>query len=88
MCFNIEDYRHYTDGMDLSDAQKDELIRTIWALIEAQVDQAFGLHPVQHATAAKSEQKKLFNATKDRLDSKSTRLTSSFQPPAQTAEKG
>ena len=47
MSLNIEKYRLYLEGLELTRAQKEELIRTVWSFMEAAVDKAFGLHPVQ-----------------------------------------
>jgi len=43
-------YRHYTDGFDLTEIQKQELMQTVWSIMESFVDQAWGLHPVQQCT--------------------------------------
>lgn len=47
MPLDLEKYRPYVDHFDLSDAQKAELIQTVWSMMESFVDQAFGTHPVQ-----------------------------------------
>jgi len=46
---DYEEYRAYLDEFDLTEAQKRELIDTVWAIMQSFVDQAFGLHPVQLA---------------------------------------
>lgn len=48
----LEKYRPYVDGFDLTEAQKAELIHTLWTIMEAFADQAFGLHPAQLIPAA------------------------------------
>ena len=47
MPLDIEKYRQYVAGYDLSEQQKTELIQTVWAIMESFVDQAFGQHPHQ-----------------------------------------
>jgi len=44
---DFDKYRHYTDGFDLTEAQKQELVQTVWSIMKSFVDQAWGLHPVQ-----------------------------------------
>jgi phytoene/squalene synthetase len=41
-------YRRHVDHFDLPDAQKDELLRTIWQMMKSFVDRVFGDDPVQH----------------------------------------
>ena len=47
MKLDVEKYLHHLDDPNLSRAQKEQIIRTVWSFMEAFVDQAFGLHPVQ-----------------------------------------
>ncbi|MCF6354795.1 MAG: hypothetical protein L3J26_06785 [Candidatus Polarisedimenticolaceae bacterium] len=49
MILDFEKYLPYLDEFDLSQDQKLEFIKTVWQLMESQVDQAFGFHPVQQA---------------------------------------
>ena len=37
------------EGLEIPHAQKVEIIHTVWGMMEASVDQAFGIHPVQQA---------------------------------------
>ena len=53
MPVDLEKYRPYLDGHDMTDEQKDECIRAVWKIMESFADQAWGLHPVQLATAAR-----------------------------------
>ncbi len=46
---DLETYLPYMDGLDLTLAQKKDIIHTVWAFMESQVDQVFGVHPVQQA---------------------------------------
>jgi hypothetical protein len=47
MGLSLQKYFPYLDGLDMSAAEKEDIIRTVWGLMESQVDQAFGRHPVQ-----------------------------------------
>lgn len=44
---DIEKYRKYVDRFDITEAQKVELIHTLWSIMESFVDRAFGVDPVQ-----------------------------------------
>lgn len=48
MPLDIEKYRHYVAGFDLSPEQQAELIRNVWTVLENFVDQAYGRHPHQY----------------------------------------
>ena len=47
MPLDFEKYRPYVDDFGISDAHKDELIQTVYSIMENFVDHAFGKHPVQ-----------------------------------------
>jgi hypothetical protein len=47
MSLDIEKYRQYVAGYDLSEQEQTELIQTVWTILESFVDQAFGRHPHQ-----------------------------------------
>lgn len=47
MKFNAEKYLPCMALVNIPLAQEEEILRVIWTLMEAQVDKAFGLHPVQ-----------------------------------------
>ena len=47
MLADLEKYRRYVDRFDLDEAQKQELIHTVWAIMESFVDRAFGPHPAR-----------------------------------------
>ena len=49
MTLDFDKYMHYLSELDIPIEQKRELLRTVWLLVEACVDQAFGTHPVQLA---------------------------------------
>lgn len=38
---DVERYRHHLDGMSLTEAQKSELIQTLWSMLESFVDRSF-----------------------------------------------
>jgi hypothetical protein len=41
MTLDVENYLHHLDGMDLSEAEKSEFIRTLWLIAQCFVDDAF-----------------------------------------------
>ncbi len=47
MPLDIEKYRQYVAGFDLSPEEQAELIRNVWTVLESFVDQAFERHPNQ-----------------------------------------
>ncbi len=73
---NLETYLPYMDGLDLTLAQKKEIIRTVWSFMESQVDQAFGVHPVQDILDCR--EKNLSRRSKRRIESKNTRTKKRF----------
>lgn len=52
MSLDVEKYRHYLDGYQISEEEKTELIKNVWAIMEGFVDQAFGKHPIQQCGRA------------------------------------
>ena len=42
-------YQHHLDESDLSDAQKQEFLETLWSIVVSFVDLGIGIHPVQDA---------------------------------------
>jgi len=46
---DVERYRAYLDGMDLSDAQVTEMLNALWSILSAFVDVAFGVDSVHLA---------------------------------------
>lgn len=52
MPLDVEKYRPYVAGFDLSPEEQAELIRSVWLVLESFVDQAFGQHPNQHCDRA------------------------------------
>jgi hypothetical protein len=49
---DIEKYLPHVDHLDLTREEKIELIHTVWHIMEAFVDSAFGLHPSQQVPGA------------------------------------
>ncbi len=47
MTLDVEKYRHYFAGYEMSEEDKTELIRSVWSILEGFVDHAFGQHPIQ-----------------------------------------
>ena len=52
---DVEKYRPYVDGFDLSYEEKDKLLEAIWSLLETFVDRSFTEHPVQHLLGTDSD---------------------------------
>ena len=46
---DLREYLAFLDGSNLSDAQKIELLQTLWSIMSAFVDLAFGTDPVQQS---------------------------------------
>lgn len=47
MLVDVEKYRCHVQSIDLPQDRKDELIHTIYTILQSFVDRAFGVHPVQ-----------------------------------------
>lgn len=54
---DVEYYQRYLDDSDLTDAQKQELLETLWSIVSEFVMMGFDVHPVQQAQ--QGERKKL-----------------------------
>ena len=46
---DLEKYRPYVAGFDLTPEQQDQLIHSLWVIMESFADHAFGIHPAQLA---------------------------------------
>lgn len=44
--FSPDDYRSHLDGFEISDAEKDELLRLLWSIMCSFVDLGWGTDPV------------------------------------------
>jgi hypothetical protein len=42
--FDPQNYLHHLDGMDISEAEKAEFIRTLWLIAQCFVDDAYSAH--------------------------------------------
>jgi hypothetical protein len=49
LTLDVDLYQHYLDNSDLTDAQKQELLETLWQIICEFVLMGFHVHPVQQA---------------------------------------
>jgi hypothetical protein len=49
LSIDVEFYQQYLDGSDLTDAQKQELLETLWGIVCEFVMMGFNVHPVQQA---------------------------------------
>jgi hypothetical protein len=47
MPLNLDKYRPYLDGFDLTDEQKTAMIEALWAIAESVTDLAYGVHSTQ-----------------------------------------
>lgn len=47
MPLNLDKYRPYLDGFDLTDDQKTAMIEALWAIAESVADLAYGVHSTQ-----------------------------------------
>ncbi|WP_117316095.1 hypothetical protein [Chromatocurvus halotolerans] len=52
---DVEKYRPYVDGFDLSQEQQDELLKAMWSMLETFVDRSFEEDPVQHLLGTASD---------------------------------
>jgi hypothetical protein len=47
LSIDVDLYQHYLDNSDLTDAQKQELLQTLWNIICEFVRLGYGVHPLQ-----------------------------------------
>jgi len=52
---DVQKYRSYVDGFDLSNEEKDKLLEAIWLLLETFVDRSFDEDPVQYLLGRDAE---------------------------------
>ncbi len=86
MLLDIKKYLHHVENFDLSRAQKEELIRTVWGIMESGADKTFGQHPVQQCR--KSVSYNSLQSPVKRIDSKKASVISLFKNTAENVEKG
>ncbi|HZF28328.1 MAG TPA: hypothetical protein VE907_04380 [Gammaproteobacteria bacterium] len=60
--FDASKYSHYIEDPDLTDAQKEEFLRTLWWIMAAFVDLGFGVDSVQRVLPGLSELTSEFTA--------------------------
>ena len=63
------------EGIDASLSHKEEMLSSVWGIMESQVDQAFGLHPVQ---CCKQTKKTLPKSPSNGLESDEAKTVSMF----------
>ena len=80
MSADLRKYLRYTEGLDLTEAQKAELIHSVWAIMENFADRAFGLHPAQQIAAPATAEDS--NGKPDRVGSQEHSLITHFTPAA------
>ena len=71
--FAAEDYRHHLSELDLSEDQKDELLKTLWHIMSTFVDIGWGVDTVQMFLPElfdQSSQSPLAQDSHDALDSR------------------
>lgn len=62
--FDVDEFRHHVEELELSEEQERELLTALWNIIVQFVDLGFGVHPVQRARATcGKDQKTRRNAT-------------------------
>jgi hypothetical protein len=44
---DVEKYQAFLDGADMTEAQKEEFLQSLWSIIVSFVDLGFGVHPLQ-----------------------------------------
>tara|TARA_B100000683_G_scaffold218842_1_gene215236 strand:- start:75 stop:317 length:243 start_codon:yes stop_codon:yes gene_type:complete len=52
---DLDRYRHFLDGADMTEAQKAEFLETLWGIVGTFVGQAFGTDPVQTVLALREK---------------------------------
>ena len=65
---DVEKYQSFLDGADMTEAQKEVFLQSLWSIIVSFVDLGFGVHPLQEVCGedAESDSKKV-NKTVDML---------------------
>ena len=68
MSADLDKYRPYLDGFDMTEEEKAAFIHSLWTVMEAFADCAFGLHPVQQIPGCRVRRDS--NGREDGVDSK------------------
>lgn len=74
---DLQKYLPYVEAFDLTEAQKAELIHSVWYLMEGFVDRAFGEDSTQRCVAAQASLDS--NAPGDTLESRPHSLSINFK---------
>lgn len=76
---DVQRYQAYLDDPSLSDAEKEEIIRVVWAFMSAMVELGFGVSPVQQACGQLDETRESSGEDAwDMVDSEPTDVTKQF----------
>jgi hypothetical protein len=52
---DVERYQAYLDGSDMTQAEKEEFLQTLWGMIVSFVEWGYGVHPLQEVCGKKPE---------------------------------
>jgi hypothetical protein len=52
---DVERYQAYLDGSDLTQAEKEEFLQTLWGIIVSFVEWGYGVHPLQEVCGKEAE---------------------------------
>ena len=85
MTLDVQKYLKLVEDLDLTEAQKVDLIKTVWAVVESFVDQAFGVHPVQLCRA--DSKRKTLKKQNSNVKYKHSRLNRKFNSSAYSPGK-
>jgi len=75
-------YLHHLEHSDLSDAQKKELLDTLWNIIVSFVDMGFGVHPLQQVLDIAPSHNKADSQSLSNLIHQYSKPTSKLDTPA------
>ncbi|SOD15919.1 hypothetical protein [Nitrosomonas ureae] len=75
MIFDTEKFLPYMKDIDLPLSQKRDIIQTVWIFVEAQVDQAWDMHPMQ---CCPKREKNFACVDSDRIDSRDSSKSEQF----------
>jgi hypothetical protein len=83
LTFDAKEYMAHLDGLDLTDAQKHQMLEALWSIMVSFVDLGFGIHPVQQAMEPARESKALASDSDDVPGSEPVHQSSSDTSPAE-----
>ena len=67
MTVDVDRYQKYLEGSELTDAEKDQFLQTMWQFIISFVELGYGVHPLQEVCGKNTGT--LSSGAKDALDS-------------------